>query len=57
MMDISGTVDRFQFDKVADLSKEEFSRLMDACFEEFLKSNEIRDVAFHCAEQVVRSRR
>lgn len=56
-MDISKAFNNVQFDKVADLSKEEFSRLMNACFEELLKSGELRDVVFNCAEQVVRSHR
>lgn len=56
-MDVSKVFSSVNFDKVADLSKEEFARVINACFEEFLKSGELRDVAFNCAEQVVRSHR
>lgn len=56
-MDLSKAFDKVQFNRVSDLSKEEFEQLLNACFEEFLHSSQLKDAAFSCAEQVMQALR
>lgn len=56
-MDVSRAFQGISFNRVSDLSKKEFIDLMNACFEEFLRSNELKDVAFSAADQAIAGRR
>lgn len=56
-MDVSRAFQDFHFDKVSDLTKQEFSDLMNACFEEFLRSKELKDIAFSAAVQAIAGQR
>lgn len=57
IVDISRAFSDFRFDRVADLSKEEFEKLLNACFDEFLQSKDLHDMAFNAAEQVISDHR
>lgn len=56
-MDVSRAFQGISFNRVSDLSKEEFIDLMNACFEEFLRSGELKSLAFNAAEQAIAGHR
>lgn len=56
-MDVSRAFQGISFNRVSDLSKEEFIDLMNECFEEFLRSKELKDVAFSAAVQAIAGQR
>ncbi len=45
---INKSINKFDFEKVSDLTKDEFSNLLSTVFEDFVKSDEFNKLAIKC---------
>lgn len=45
----------FSYERVADLSKKDFEKLLNECFEEFITSNELRSLILGLANETAAS--